>query len=157
LSRSKRNLLKTTRERHFVPTSRNGSRIAGPVDTSNLKLICYGGGPMYVADTLRALEVFGPNLVQIFGQGESPMTITYLAREIHADLTHPRFQERLGSVGIARTDSEFRVVDAEDRCLPVGETGEVVVRGEVVMAGYWRWSQPVDATLSLRGQRSIIG
>jgi acyl-CoA synthetase (AMP-forming)/AMP-acid ligase II len=125
------------------------NEVAGPVDTSNLKLICYGGGPMYVADTLRALEVFGPNLVQIFGQGESPMTITYLAREIHADLTHPRFQERLGSVGIARTDIEFRVVDAEDRCLPVGETGEVVVRGEVVMAGYWR--NPEATAETLRG------
>ena len=121
--------------------------LTGPVDTSSLKLICYGGGPMYVADTIRALEFFGPNLVQIFGQGESPMTITYLAREFHTDVTNPRYHERLGSVGIARTDIQFRVVDTEDRALPVGETGEVIVRGDVVMAGYWRNLQATAETL----------
>ena len=47
------------------------------------------------------------------------------------------------SVGVPRTDVEVRVVDDSDRDLPVGEVGEVVVRGDVVMAGYW--NQP-DAT-----------
>ncbi len=45
----------------------------------NLKSIIYGGGPMYVADSLRALDRFGPRLVQIYGQGEAPMTITRVA------------------------------------------------------------------------------
>ena len=43
------------------------------------------GGPMYVADSLRALEVLGPRLVQIYGQGESPMTITVLTAAEHMD------------------------------------------------------------------------
>ena len=44
----------------------------------NLKTITYGGAPMYVADCLRAIALFGPRLFQLFGQGEAPMTITGL-------------------------------------------------------------------------------
>ena len=50
----------------------------GEQEPVNLKSIIYGGGPMYVADCLRALECFGARLVQIYGQGEAPMTITVL-------------------------------------------------------------------------------
>ena len=60
-----------------------------------------------------------------------------------ADRSHPRWRDRLQSVGVPRTDVEVRVVDDDDRELPAGEIGEVVVRGDVVMAGYWK--QP-DAT-----------
>ena len=43
-----------------------------------IKTIVYGGGPMYLADIIEAVEVMGPRFVQIYGQGESPMTITAL-------------------------------------------------------------------------------
>ena len=107
-------------------------------DHATLKTIVYGGGPMYVADLLKALDLLGPKLAQIYGQGEAPMTITALAKEMHADRAHPRWLERLGSAGVARTDVEVRVVDRDDRDLPVGETGEIICRGDVVMRGYWR-------------------
>ena len=107
-------------------------------DLSNIKTIVYGGGPMYVEDTLKALDVLGPKLVQLFGQGESPMTITSLSRAMHMDTQHPDYLKRLGSVGIARTDVDVRVVDGEDNELPPGEMGEVVCRGDVIMAGYWK-------------------
>ena len=90
---------------------------------------------MYLADLEDALEVFGPRLAQIYGQGETPMTITALSKADHADRDHPRWRERMQSVGVARTDVEVRVVDEEDRPLPAGEIGEIVVRGDVVMAG----------------------
>ena len=45
----------------------------------------YGGAPMYLAEVEHALEVFGPRLIQIYGQGETPMTITALSRADHAD------------------------------------------------------------------------
>lgn len=106
-------------------------------DTANLKTIVYGGGPMYVEDTLKALDRLGPKLVQIYGQGESPMTITGLTREMHMERDHPRFLERLGSVGPARTDVEVRIVDERDKPLPPGEIGEITLRGDVVMGGYW--------------------
>jgi acyl-CoA synthetase (AMP-forming)/AMP-acid ligase II len=125
--------------------------VANPVfaaaDHRNLKTIIYGGGPMYVADLLKAIDLLGPKLAQIYGQGEVPMTITALSKEIHADRAHPRWLQRLGSAGLPRTDVEVRVVDAEDRDLPVGEAGEVVCRGDVVMAGYWRNEQATRETL----------
>ncbi len=112
-----------------------------------LKTLVYGGGPMYLEDCLRALERLGPRLVQIYGQGEAPMTITGLSRAMHAERDHPRHRERLASVGIARTGVEVRVVDEENRERPVGEAGEVVCRGDVVMNGYWRSFEATEATL----------
>ncbi|MGH7126135.1 MAG: AMP-binding protein, partial [Stellaceae bacterium] len=107
-------------------------------DLRGLKTIIYGGGPMYVTDLLKALDLLGPKLAQIYGQGEAPMTITALSKEMHADREHPRWRERLGSAGVARTDVEVRVVDPTGCDLPVGESGEVICRGDVVMHGYWR-------------------
>lgn len=118
-----------------------------PADTKNLKNLVYGGGPMYLEDLGKALEIFGPKLSQIYGQGEAPMTITGLNRSLHADSDHPRYSERLASVGIARSGVEVKVVDANDEELPEGEIGEVVCRGDIVMAGYWRDPEATAATL----------
>ncbi len=118
-------------------------------DLSNLKTIIYGGAPMYLADLEDALAVFGPRLAQIYGQGETPMTITALSKHDHADRTHPRWSDRMQSVGVARTDVEVRAVDEHDRELPVGDIGEILVRGDVVMAGYW--NQPDATAEALRG------
>lgn len=112
-------------------------------DIANLKTFVYGGGPMYVADLKEALAVLGNKLVQIYGQGESPMTITCLSRAHHGDREHPRYEERLASVGVAFTGQRVRVEDVDDKSLQESEVGEVLVRGAVVMRGYWRNS---DAT-----------
>jgi len=120
-----------------------GDPAMSAADLSHLKTIIYGGAPMYLADLEDALALFGPRLAQIYGQGETPMTITALSKADHADRDHPRWRDRMQTVGVARTDVEVRVVDDDDRELPPGEIGEVVVRGDVVMAGYW--NQP-DAT-----------
>ena len=77
------------------------------------------------------------------------MTITALSKPVHADTTHPCYLERLGSAGIARSDVDVRVVDASDGNLPPGEIGEVLVRGDVVMRGYW--SDPQASAETLRG------
>lgn len=116
-------------------------------DRSNLKVIIYGGAPMYLADLQAALDVFGPRLAQIYGQGESPMTITALSKADHADRAHPRWAQRMGSVGTARTDVEVLVVDDDGNPLPTGGIGEILVRGDVVMPGYWNEPQATAATL----------
>src|SRR5262249_5920036 len=103
-------------------------------DLSSLRCVVYGGGPAHVGHLQRALRRFGQVFVQLYGQGESPMTITYLRATDH-DVTDPLV---LASAGVPFTDVEVRVVDADGRPLPAGEPGEVVVRGDVVMQGYWR-------------------
>ena len=126
-----------------------GDQAVATADLSRLKTIIYGGAPMYLADLEDALAVFGPRLAQIYGQGETPMTITALSKADHAGQHDPRWRERMQSVGFPRTDVEVRVVDDADRELPAGEIGEVLVRGDVVMAGYW--NQPDATAEALRG------
>ncbi len=116
-------------------------------DVSGFKTIVYGGGPMYADDLRQALATMGNRFVQIYGQGESPMTITALARAQLADRNHPRWAERMASVGVAQSLVEVRVVDAAGQPVPAGETGEVVVRGETVMPGYWNNADATAQTL----------
>jgi long-chain acyl-CoA synthetase len=111
---------------------------AGGADPSGIKTVVYGGGPMYLEDIRRGLEVMGNRFVQIYGQGESPMTITALSRYHMANRDHPRYLERLASVGLAQSAVEVRVADSDGNPLLAGETGEVIVRGDTVMRGYWR-------------------
>jgi long-chain acyl-CoA synthetase len=108
-----------------------------------LKTITYGGAPMYVADSLRAIELFGPRLYQLFGQGEAPMTITGLSQDLH------RMKKNLESCGLARTGVEVKIVDEQDQELPAGEIGEIVTRSDCVMAGYW--DNPEASARALRG------
>ena len=113
-----------------------------------LKTIVYGGGPMYLKDIKAALDVMGPHFAQIYGQGESPMTITALSKFHIGQRDHPRYDARLASVGVAQPAVEVRVADAHDRALPDGEIGEVLVRGDTVMRGYWR--NPAASSETLR-------
>lgn len=121
---------------------------AGNADVSNLKLIIYGGAPMYVEDCIAALDRFGPRLAQLYGQGESPMTITHLSREDIANRDHPKWRHRLGSAGVADSCMHVRVVDEQGAECPVGEKGEIVCRGDAVMLGYW--NNPEASASALR-------
>jgi acyl-CoA synthetase (AMP-forming)/AMP-acid ligase II len=118
-------------------------------DLANLRTIYYGGGPMYVADLERALEIFGARLYQLYGQGESPMTITGLSQRLHADSAHPRWREQLASCGYPRSGVLVRIVDDDDRDVPPGEIGEVITRSDCVMDGYWQ--NPDANAETLRG------
>jgi long-chain acyl-CoA synthetase len=94
----------------------------------NLRAVVFGGAPMYVADLKAAIGVFGYRFAQLYGQGESPMCITGMTRAA-IEAAHKAGDETiLGSVGTAQ--SVVRVRCADD--------GEVLVRGDSVMKGYWR-------------------
>lgn len=96
---------------------------------STLRRVVYGGAPMDPGLVIRAISRFGEIFVQLYGQGEAPMTITYLPPKNH----HGKF---LTSVGIVRTDVEVRLVDESGVEVADGEEGEICVRGDVVMKGY---------------------
>ena len=109
--------------------------------------IIYGGGPMYVADIMDASDWFGPKFVQIYGQGEAPMAITSLTRNEVMDREHPNWRARLASVGRAQAVVELRIADKNGRALPPGEVGEIMVRGALVMKGYWQNEEATAKTI----------
>jgi fatty-acyl-CoA synthase len=110
---------------------------------NQLRTIIYGGGPMYLDSIKKALAAFGPIFAQIYGQGEAPMTITGLRRADH-EATDDAI---LGSVGYPRSGMEVAVLRADDTPACAGEIGEIVCRGDVVMAGYWHNPAATGATL----------
>jgi long-chain acyl-CoA synthetase len=113
-----------------------------------LKCIVYGGGPMYVEDCRAAFAALGPRLAQIYGQGETPMTITAMDRATLADAFARGDDARLASVGTAQTGIELAIGGADHGALPDGEIGEVLVRGASVMQGYWRNPEATARTLA---------
>lgn len=117
-------------------------------NANNIRTFVWGGAPMYVEDVHRALDRFGPRLAQIYGQGESPMTITKLSKREVADSSHPRWLERIGSAGTPYSCLEVCVGGANDEALPAGEIGEILCRGDIVMAGYWKNEEASAKTLA---------
>jgi acyl-CoA synthetase (AMP-forming)/AMP-acid ligase II len=110
---------------------------------SRLRTIVFGGGPMYVESIKKALAAFGPVFAQIYGQGESPMTITGLRRTDHEAAD----DSILGSVGYPRSGVEVAVLRDDGTPAPAGEIGEIVCRGDVVMCGYWKNPDATRETL----------
>jgi acyl-CoA synthetase (AMP-forming)/AMP-acid ligase II len=117
--------------------------------TPNLKTLIYGGAPMYVSDALEAVRCFGPRLFHLYGQGETPMTITGLPKRLHVDDGRATLADELGSCGFPRTGVEVRIVDEAGRELAQGEIGEVTTRSDCVMTGYW--GSPAATQDALRG------
>ncbi|MEM9636552.1 MAG: AMP-binding protein [Pseudomonadota bacterium] len=116
-------------------------------DGAGLRTVIYAGGPMYNADIIEAVVHFGPVFTQIYGQGECPMGITALTRSDVADRDHPRWRARLQSVGRAQSAVEVDIGDAQARPVPAGTHGEIMVRGDTVMPGYWENPEATEKTL----------
>jgi acyl-CoA synthetase (AMP-forming)/AMP-acid ligase II len=115
----------------------------------NLRTIVYGGGPMYVESLKKAMATFGPVFAQIYGQGESPMTITGLRRADHAGAYQGADDAILGSVGYARSGMEVAVLRTDGTPAATDEVGEIVCRGDALMSGYW--NNPVATQDTLKG------
>ncbi len=131
-----------TMVRRMVDYARSTGASAEGLDT-----IIYAGGPMYFADIVDAVQVLGPRFAQIYGQGECPMAITVLPRKQVADRTHPRWRERLTSVGFQQAVSRVQVVDSNGQEVAPGEIGEIVVSGTAVMKGYWKNPEATAKTI----------
>ena len=116
-------------------------------DHSSLRALNYGGAPMLVEDLKQAMARLGPCLVQLFGQGESPMTITYLPHRDHLLEGSLDQMKRLSSAGFPRTDVEVKIFDGNGSELSPGETGEIVTRSDLVMKGYWRNPEATAVTM----------
>ncbi len=114
----------------------------------DLRLITYGASPIAEQTLRRAMEVFGCDFVQGYGMTETTALLTYLMPEDHRRALAGR-PELLLSAGRPVVGTEVRIVDAEDRPVPVGSVGEICARGPQLMRGYWNLP---DATAeALRG------
>ncbi|OBJ41147.1 AMP-dependent synthetase [Mycobacterium colombiense] len=127
----------------LAPTMVQRLVATGRARPANLMTIVYGGGPMYVESLRKAITAFGPIFAQIYGQGESPMTITGLRRANHESGD----DAILGSVGYARSGMEVAVLGPDGLPAPPGEIGEIVCRGDAVMSGYWENPEATRAAL----------
>jgi len=98
-------------------------------DISSLQYVLYGAAPITPARLAEALRVFGPIFGQLYGQSESPMTITYLRKNEHDPA-------RLQSCGRPLPGNDVRLLDTNLREVPIGEVGELCVRSSLNMSGY---------------------
>jgi long-chain acyl-CoA synthetase len=114
---------------------------------SNVRTVLVGAAPVHADDLHSGLATFGARLWHGYGQGESPCTITAMSKTMIAEAAAAGDHERLVSVGIARTGMTVRVADHNCGPLPPGEIGEVLVRGETVMSGYWNRPEATQQTL----------
>jgi acyl-CoA synthetase (AMP-forming)/AMP-acid ligase II len=106
-------------------------------DLSSLQCFWYGAAPMSAARLAEAITRIGPVMAQLFGQTEAPMMISMMPPEDHLNPDRSIAQHRLGSAGRPAPLVTVAVMDEAGRLLPPGERGEIVVRGSLVMAGYY--------------------
>ena len=104
---------------------------------STVKTIVYGGSPMVPERLREAMNVFGNVFVQAYGLAEAFMPITVLTKEEHAYALSSQKMRILGSAGKASTYEELKIVDEGGQSVRLHEPGEIVIRGDNVMKGYW--------------------
>ena len=107
-------------------------------DRSSLQCFWYGAAPMSAVRLEEALTRIGPVMAQLFGQTEAPMMISTLAPRDHFHADGSVALERLSSAGRPAPLVTVSIMGADGALLPRGERGEIVVRGSLVMAGYYR-------------------
>jgi fatty-acyl-CoA synthase len=104
-------------------------------DLSSLQTVIYASSPIYPSRLEQALNVFGNVFVQCYGMSEAAATITVLPKEDHDPVNRPSL---LTSCGKPLPSTQLEIHDDDDQPVPVGTPGEVVLRSQNVMTGYWK-------------------
>ena len=107
-------------------------------DLSSLQTVYYGAAAISPTRLQEAIRRLGPIFFQFYGQAECPMTITVLRKEDH----DPENLDRLASCGRPVPWVHVALLDDDGNEVPRGEPGEICVRGDLVMNGYWK--KPVE-------------
>ena len=104
----------------------------------SLQCFWYGAAPISTARLEEALVKIGPVMAQLFGQTEAPMMISMMAPREHFNADGSVARQRLASAGRPGPLVRVATMNAEGELLPRGETGEIVIRGSLVMMGYYK-------------------
>lgn len=128
--------------RLFLPPTAIYSLLADPGvrerDYSSLRHFLYAAAPMSADKLVEAMDVFGPVMAQCFGQSEAPMLATYMSPAEHVEaLADPAKRGRLASCGRPSMIAAVGIMDDDGTLLGDGEQGEIVIRGDLVMSGYY--------------------
>jgi len=118
-------------------------------DWSALRHFIYSAAPMRSDKILEAQAVFG-TVETSYGQTEAPAIIAALSP---ADARDPDVLQSVGRAGLL---TEIAIVDAQGRFLPAGQSGEIAVRGDLVMSGYWRQPDKTAEVLALLGTLGAV-
>lgn len=110
----------------------------------SLRGLVYAGAPMAVDKLRQCLAIFGPVMIQTYGQAEAPMVCTIMTAQEHEVADDPARVHRLASCGRATLLTPVAIMDDEGKLLPRGSRGEVVVRGNLVMQGYYNNPQATE-------------
>jgi acyl-CoA synthetase (AMP-forming)/AMP-acid ligase II len=113
-------------------------------DLSSLKTIAYGASPIGEAVLAKAKERFGCGFIQFYGMTESAGAGTYLPPDAHTG-------DLLRSCGRPWPTLEIRILDDAGREAAPGEIGEIAIKGEIVMAGYWNRPEATAETVTPDG------
>ncbi|MBI3978703.1 MAG: AMP-binding protein [Chloroflexi bacterium] len=122
-------------------------------DLSSLQVLSYGAAPMPLNVIRRAIESFPPSVqfINAFGQTETTSTVTMLAPEDHRLVGPPdeveRKLRRLTSIGRPLPDVELSIMGEPGQALPPGQVGEIAIRTERMMRGYYGQAEATRATL----------
>tara|TARA_R110001583_G_scaffold74100_7_gene205507 strand:+ start:14893 stop:16458 length:1566 start_codon:yes stop_codon:yes gene_type:complete len=121
----------------------------GSIDFSSLKHLMYGASPMAPAKLAEALMVFGPVMLQVFGQTECFFPVTNLSVQDHYLDGKVAPESRLRSCGRVTDQPGLQVAVMGDKggFLPAGENGELVVQGPSVMKEYYKQPELTAETI----------
>lgn len=116
-------------------------------DYSSLQYFWFAAAPMSEKKLCEAITIFGSVMMQTYGQVEAPMLCTCMTAQNYAEALINNNIDRLRSCGKVSPGVEIDIVDDDGKSLPVGKKGEIIIRSDLVMRGYY--DNP-EATLSIR-------
>jgi acyl-CoA synthetase (AMP-forming)/AMP-acid ligase II len=103
-----------------------------------LQCFWYGAAPISAARLEEALTKIGPVMAQLFGQTEAPMMISMMTPREHFNADGSVARTRLSSAGRPGPLTQVATMNSDGALLATGETGEIVIRGSLVMMGYYK-------------------
>lgn len=116
-------------------------------DYSQLKYFVYAAAPMSVEKLKQAIAAFGPCMTQVFGQTEAPMICTFLSPKEHMQGSALAPDQTLSSCGRPTPLVDISIQDELGQQLPHGQQGEICVKGDLVMAGYYKQPELTAQTI----------